>query len=164
MKLLSIIIGLLILPAMVYYQKSIEIRGVVINAIERTPLVDSHVYISGTDIGTITDENGKFSLQVPIIYGKSPLVVSYVGFASFEKKLSEIRKNELHIAMQPATIPLDEIVITPGKELLVDQAIDQVMAEYESQHEMLEDFYAALFVLDQDQDVLKKMLLEEEQK
>ena len=162
MKLLSIVIGLLILPAMVYYQKSIKLSGVVINEYERTPLVDCHVYISSTDIGTVTDKNGRFSLQIPIIHGKRPLVVSHVGFTSFEEKISKITKNELQITMQPAIIQLDEIVITPGKELLVDQAIDQVMAEYESQDEMLEDFYTALFVLDQDQDVLKMMVLEEE--
>lgn len=160
MKTLSIIIGLLVLPAMVYYQKTIEINGVVFDAEKGTPLMDSHVYISGTEIGTISGEKGEFTLKVPIIYKDRSLIVSYVGYTTFEKKILNVQRNEIQISMQPGIIALDEVIVTPGRGLLIDQAIDQVMTEYDDPDEMLTDFYSALFVLDQDYQALKQVINE----
>jgi len=158
MKIISIIFGLLVLPVMIYNQKSIEIKGIVIDAFERTPLMDSHIYVKGTHIGVVADENGAFSLQVPLIYKNKPLIVSYIGYSNYEEKVSKIHQQELQIALQPSGIALDEIVIMPSKEILVDQAIDQVMAEYDDQEEMLADFYIALLYLDEDHHVLNKVV------
>ena len=154
MKLLTIIIGLLLLPAMAYYQKSVEISGMVIDSVEKTPLMDCHVYVKGTNIGTVTDEAGMFSLKVPLIYKQRPLIVSYVGFVKYEEKVAVIKKSGVQISLQPDVIALEEIVISPGKELLIDQAIDRVMISYEDKGEMLTDFYLALFALDKDYKVL----------
>ena len=156
MKLLTIIVGLLILPAMAYYQKSVQISGMVISSVEKDPLMDCHVYVKGTNIGTVTDEKGMFTLKVPIMYKQRQLIVSHVGFANFKEKISLIVHEGLQISLQPDVTVLDEIVVTPGKELLVDQAIDQVMTNYEDQDEMLLDFYLALFALDKDHKVLKE--------
>ena len=158
MKAFSIIIGLLIIPAMVYYEKTIEIKGTVIDAVERTPLKDCHVYVKGTNIGIVTGEDGKFTLQIPVIYKNKPLVVSYVGYSSFEEKVSVVQQLDVQIAMEHAVVSLDEIIIMPGKELLVDQAIDKVLAEYDDQEEMLEDFYAVLLFMDHDYSVLNRVM------
>lgn len=158
MKAFSIIVGLLILPAMVIYEKSIEIRGTVIDAVERTPLKDSHVYVKGTNIGVVSGEHGEFTLQVPLIYKNKPLIVSYVGYENFEEKVSKVQQLEIQVAMHPAVITLDEIMVMPGKELLVDQAIDKILGEYDDPDEMLTDFYLALFVIDEDHQVLDKVM------
>ena len=157
MKVISIVLGLLVLPIMLYNEKSIQIQGVVINATTNEPLEDSHVYVKGTHIGAITDENGMFSLEVPLIYQNRPLIVSYVGFSNFEKEVSKLEHHKIRIDMYPGIVSLDEIVIMPGKALLVDQAIDQVMEEYDDQEEMLTDFYQALLVIDEDCQVWDKV-------
>lgn len=141
---------------MAYYQNSVQISGRVFNGVEKTPLMDCHVYVKGTNIGTVTDEDGEFSLKVPIMYQRRQLIVSFVGFAKFDEKISLIKHDNLQISLQPEVIALEEIIITPGKELLVDQAIDGVMINYEDKDEMLFDFYLALFALDQDYRILKE--------
>ena len=158
MKAISLIFGLLVLPAMLYNEKAIEIKGTVVDAVEGIPLVDSHVYVKGTHIGAVTDENGEFSLEVPLIYQKKPLVVSYVGYVSFEQQVSKVEQKNLRITMQPDIFALEEVVIMPGKEFLVDKAIDMVMAEYEDEEEMLADFYAALFYFDKDYRILNSLI------
>jgi len=92
------------------------------------------------------------------MYKNRPLIVSYVGYTSYEERISTIQQFEVQIALQPAVVSLDEIIVMPGKELLVDQAIDRVLVEYQDQEEMLIDFYTALFVLDQDHAVLNKLM------
>lgn len=143
---------------MLYNQKAIEISGTVIDAVEGTPLPDSHIYVSGTHIGAVSDENGKFSFQIPLIYRNRPLVASFVGYSTFEEKVSKLQQCKLQIALQPTAIALDEIIVMPGKELLVDQAIEAVLAEYDDQEEMLIDFYTALFFLDENQEVLSEVV------
>jgi len=158
MKAISIVFGLLILPVMIYNEKSIDINGTVIDAVERTPLKDCHVYVEGTHIGVVSGDHGEFSLQVPLIYKNRPLIVSYVGYSTFEEKVSRVNQPKIQIAMQPAIVALDEIVIMPGKELIVDRAIEKVLDEYDDSEEMLTDFYLALLSMDQDHNVLKKVM------
>ena len=161
MKAISLIFGLLVLPAMLYNEKAIEINGIVVHADEGTPIVDCHVYVKGTHIGVVTDENGEFALRVPLIYQNKPLIVSHVGLASFEERVSKMQHKNVRIPMRPGIYSLEELIVTPGKEILVDEAIDMVLEEYDDQEEMLADFYAALFYFDKDYRVLYSLLNEE---
>ena len=163
MKLISILIGLLILPAMVYQEKTVDIKGYVVDEFSSVPLEDGHVYVKGTNIGTVTDENGKFELQVPQIYSKRPLVVSFVGYENYEAVISDIQLEEYRIEMGPQVMTLREVVVTPGKHLEdIDQANDNAMTSYETQEEMLYDFYEALFAVDKDLKVLKQLIQDSE--
>ena len=157
MKIVSIIIGLLVLPIIVYNEKSIEINGTIVDGIDQTPLKDCHVYVKNTHIGVVSDALGRFSIEVPLLYKNRPLVVSYVGYATYEEKVSKIHQQEVQILLQPSGIALDEVVVMPGKELLVDQAIDSVLVEYDDREEMLMDFYLALLVLDEGHSVWEKV-------
>ena len=158
MKIISFLIGLVLFPAITFCQEFIDVSGKVFNEEDRIPLMDSHVYIKGTNIGTISGKNGEFTLNVPWKYADYSLTVSYVGYSSFEQKLSDLESDELKISMKPDIIVLDEVVITPENHLLVDQAILEVMAEYEDQEMMLVDFYTRLFNLDKDYHVLKNLI------
>ena len=158
MKLISIIFGLLILPVLVYNENAIEIKGTVIDSMERTPLIDSHIYVKGTHIGVVSDENGEFELVIPLIYKNRPIIVSYLGYSTFEEKIVVAEDRNLQIALQPTAIALDEIVVMPGKVLMIDKAIDAVLAEYTDQDEMLTDFYTTLLAMDENQKVLKMVM------
>ena len=161
MKTFIIFIGLLVLPAMIYYQKTVEIRGVVIDAESRLPMKDSHVYVSGTNVGVVTNENGEFLLNIPLQYMDNELIVSYVGYSKFEKKLVHIRPPEIQVIMKPDIIVLDEVIVTPQGYMLVEDAISKVSNAYQNSEEMMEDFYLALIKRDHDLVILKRVVGEE---
>jgi TonB-linked SusC/RagA family outer membrane protein len=71
------------------------------------PLIGVSVLVKGTTIGTITDFDGNFSLDVP--QGKSQLEVSYVGYKSQTVALGS--SNQVSVKMQPDTKTLDEVVV-----------------------------------------------------
>lgn len=158
MKIISCLIGFSLFSAVAFCQEFIDLSGKVIDKENQTPLKDSHIYIKGTDIGTISGTNGEFSLDVPLKYVDKSLTVSYVGYTGFEQKLSDLQSYELEISMKPDVIALDEVVITFESQFLVDQAIKEVMAEYEDPEKMLADFYTRLFELDKDYSVLKNLI------
>lgn len=58
-----------------------EIRGIIVD-IHDVPIIGATIQIKGTGQGTISDENGNFSLLIP--KGNNTLIVSYVGYKTIE--------------------------------------------------------------------------------
>lgn len=81
------------------------VTGVILNA-EGQPLAGASVKIKGTNTGTVTDADGKFSL---VADPGQTLVISFIGFASQEIKVNESRL--IKITLQRSTNPLDETVV-----------------------------------------------------
>ena len=70
------------------------------------PLIGVSVQVQGTTTGTITDLDGKFSLNVS---ANATLVVSYIGYQTQNVKVGNQR--ELRIALKPDNKLLDEVVV-----------------------------------------------------
>jgi len=110
LRSLPIMLTLLFLVAAAMGQQR-EISGVVYNASDQ-PLPGASVVVKGTQgkgmIGTATDVDGQFTLQVPA--GKDTLVVSYTGY---HKKVVPIgQKDQVRVVLQSATSELEEVVVT----------------------------------------------------
>ncbi len=71
------------------------------------PLIGATVLVKGTSIGTITDTDGSFALEIPD--KKSILIISSVGYETREIKVRN--QEELTIVLSLRKI-LDEIVVT----------------------------------------------------
>ena len=72
------------------------------------PLIGASVLIQGTDVGTTTDVDGNFSLEVP---GQSAtLVISYLGFTTQELDVTA-NSGTLAITMAEESTVLNEVVI-----------------------------------------------------
>jgi TonB-linked SusC/RagA family outer membrane protein len=76
-----------------------------------------NVFVKGTQNGTITDVNGKYSLEAP---GDGILVFSFVGFETFEMPINQ--RSVLDIMMTESVETLNEVVVigygtTTTKEL-----------------------------------------------
>ncbi|MFY0594737.1 mucoidy inhibitor MuiA family protein [Roseivirga sp.] len=90
------------------YDSQGEITGVVTSSDDGLPLVQVTVMVKGTTIGTPTDLNGKYSLQIP--NGAKSLVFSYLGFVSQEIKINN--SSNISVVMVPDATSLGEVVVT----------------------------------------------------
>lgn len=70
------------------------------------PVIGANVMVKGTTNGTITDMDGKFSLEVP---EGAILQISYIGFANQEIKIED--QKILSIRLQEDAEALDEVVV-----------------------------------------------------
>ncbi len=70
------------------------------------PVIGASVMVKGTTIGTATDIDGKFTLNVP---AKGTLIVSYVGYVAQEIALNG--QTELRVDLKEDTASLDELVV-----------------------------------------------------
>ena len=81
------------------------IKGTILDA-TGIPVIGANVMVKGTTNGTITDMDGKFSLEVD---KNAILVVSYIGYANQEIKVGN--QNTLSITMKEDAEALDELVV-----------------------------------------------------
>lgn len=72
------------------------------------PIIGASVVVKGTNVGTTTDAEGKFSISVP--NGQNTLVVSFVGFNAQE--FSVAGQNTINITLNESGATMNEIVVT----------------------------------------------------
>lgn len=96
----------LLIPITAQEQQLKTVKGQVVD-MEGTPVPATTVILKGTTIGTTTDMNGNFQLQVPVL-GQQTLVFSFIGMKTQEVDVTE--KTDLLIAMEDEIIGLKEIV------------------------------------------------------
>lgn len=76
------------------------------------PLIGATILIEGTEIGTITDFDGLYRLEVPA--NAKNIVISYVGYDS---KVIPVAQANGDVALQESSELLDEVVVTGSAKL-----------------------------------------------
>ena len=67
-----------------------------------------NVVITGTALGTITDDSGKFSIEVP--QGAKSITFSFIGMESQEVSIGTL--TQIDVTLAEASIDLEEVVVT----------------------------------------------------
>jgi len=88
------------------FAQGIQLRGTVTDEAGEA-VIGANVTQKGTNIGTITDANGNFTLNVP---GDATLVISFLGYATKEVKVNN--QSNLSIQLSEDIQRLDELVVT----------------------------------------------------
>ena len=83
-----------------------KVSGTVLSQEDGQPIVGASVLVVGTNTGTVTDANGKFSLTVPA--GKKNLRITYVGMEPREVAAQP----QMRIVLSNDATNIDEIVVT----------------------------------------------------
>lgn len=91
---------------LVAQQKSRKITGVVTDG-KGEPVPGANVIQRGTTNGTISDIDGKFSLEVP---DNATLVISFIGYVT--KNIAVGHKEIFNITLLEDSRKLDEVVVT----------------------------------------------------
>jgi len=84
-----------------------KIEGTVTDADDGEALPGCNVVVKGTTTGTVSDINGKFSIEVPS--SGSTLVFSYIGYEHLELPANTSFSN---VKLKPAVMALQEVVVT----------------------------------------------------
>ena len=95
------------------------VMGTLIDASNNEPLIGASVFEKGTSNGTITDLDGKFSLDVSNNSGT--LVLSFLGYSSKEIAFSSGNMNIGEVTLQVDNLILDEVVVTGVMDIVKDR-------------------------------------------
>ena len=86
------------------------VRGMVIDAENKEPVIGAGVFIDGTNKGIATDIDGQFALKVP---SATSLVISYIGYEKQKVRVSSLLRSENNVI----------ILKTDGNLMLGDLAV-----------------------------------------
>lgn len=86
------------------------IKGVVLDA-RGEPVIGAAIMIKGTTIGTVTDPNGNFALDIPAENEKGILEFSSIGFATQEVQMGD-GKTVYEVVLQDDSLLLEGTVVT----------------------------------------------------
>ena len=75
-RFLSLLLLFMAFISVQVYAQDVKISGTVIADADKYPIIGANIVVKGTTIGTVTDADGNFSLDVP---QNSTIVVSYIG-------------------------------------------------------------------------------------
>src|SRR5574344_969122 len=117
------------------------ISGVVKNESNNKRIDYANITIKGTNIGTVANENGEFTLKGKNSWGARLLVVSHVGFVSAEIHIEDTSVDNLKVSLVPRNTLIDEVVVRGDAQAIALDAIRQIKLNYEEKNCMLTGFY-----------------------
>ncbi len=91
-----------------------NISGIVINEANGKPVEFVNIGIVGKNVGTVSDQNGKFSFETGAEFDHDTLLFSSIGYNSCLVKVADLKKNPGKVVlMKERTYAMKEVVIRP---------------------------------------------------
>ncbi len=119
-----------------------EINGKVVDSQTKAPVVFASVYVTGTNIATVTNNDGAFVLKVPLGKEGGTISMTHLGYENKTFEIKSLVESKGEIRLNPISMPIDEIVvrsIDPIRLLL--SALEKVNTNYTIEPEMQTAFY-----------------------
>ena len=122
---------------------TIQIKGKVIDDRSLAPLEYASVTISNTNIATVTNQDGYFSLQIPASAQNYQLKIQHLGYVNVSLPLIVLLyKDDNVIRMRTGSIELEQLEVVSGDGTeLVRKALRSVPNNYEKDPNMMVAFY-----------------------
>ena len=118
MKKLFLVLLVFVSTKNIYAQVDIEsytIKGRVFE--ENNPILFASTGIVNKNVGTITDDNGNFSLEIPSQFINDTLTVSHIGYHTKKIEIkSLLHVTFLEIKLEPKVFELDEVLIVTKRK------------------------------------------------
>jgi len=90
------------------------VKGKVINAQSKEPMQGASVFAENTTLGTATDQDGNFILELPI--GGYSLVITFTGFNTQSFRISNTETNNIEVEMTVKEKSLEEVAVVSTGE------------------------------------------------
>ena len=107
MKKILMIIVLTLTTSVLMVGQEVQVRGTVTSSEDGIGMPGVMISVKGTTVGTMTDSDGKYSLNVPA--GSKTIVLSYVGMKRMEIDIAG--RTVVDATMEPDMQIMDEIVV-----------------------------------------------------
>lgn len=136
------LIGLCIMIAMLFSfqskalaqdenEKVIVLRGKLTDQNTKKPVVFANVYVTGTNIGTVSNSEGEFIIKVPNGSQSRTISVSYMGYKTVIIPVNNLKSTENTITLEPEPLTLKELIVRTNDPVsLIRGAIRNVPQNY----------------------------------
>jgi len=124
-------------------QSYTQYSGEVVDTQSKDPLVFASLSLDGTNISTVTNTEGKFSLKVPKDIIDGNLTVSFLGYKTTVIALNLLEEDKNRILLEVLVTELPEVNITAPKdaESLVRETLKRKGENYFNESTVMTAFY-----------------------
>lgn len=137
------------IQAFTYFQDSTqddanynEYKGYLLDNETNQPLVSASISVNETNISTVTNDEGKFSLKVPKDMTNGKITASYLGYRDKVIMLSKFNGKELKIKLDVSVTQLSEVNIDPkDPKALIREVIKRKGSNYLNENSIMTAFY-----------------------
>lgn len=133
------------------FAQNITINGRVLNDSTDAPLMYVNVAIKGCPIGVSTNEAGEFSFHVPAKNNYDTLIVSAIGYKSYECAINEISNiDSIVISLEEQIYELQNVIVFPEEQLkeIIRNVTKNIKKNYPKRKYLLNGFYRELILKD----------------
>ena len=90
------------------------IKGIVVDANTGDPIPFVSVLLKGTSVGTVTDNEGKYSLETYI--QASYIIFSFIGYQTESRSIKNGTEQIINVILRLSSITLDEVIVRPARK------------------------------------------------
>jgi hypothetical protein len=120
-----------------------QYSGEIIDSQSKDPLVFATLSLDGTNISTVTNTEGKFSLKVPKDIVDGNITVSFLGYKTTVIALNLLKEEKNRVELEVLVTELPEVNITAPKdaESLVRETLKRKGENYFNESTLMTAFY-----------------------
>ena len=120
------------------------VSAVIKDKSSRKELGNVSIALIGSNVGTVSNSDGVFSLRVPQEYAAKGLIVSHIGYSNVRVSVEDlVGKEKLPVIwMSPTTLMLKELNVFGGDPReLVEKAVLKISKNYADKSNLFSSFY-----------------------
>ncbi|MCM4169962.1 carboxypeptidase-like regulatory domain-containing protein [Arenibacter sp. TNZ] len=120
-----------------------QYQGKIIDSETNNPLVFASLTIENTNISTVSNTEGYFSLKVPKEISEGQIIVSFLGYRTKTIPLSQLKENKNEIALEVSFTELSEVSLAVPKDAkaLVKETLQRKGDNYFDDPTLMTAFY-----------------------
>ncbi len=124
------------------YGQQITLKGIVLDSITKQPLPYATVAVKDNLLGTATNSDGQFILELPKTFSDSILLCSYMGYKTYSTKVSALEAGDT-ILLVKEPFSLGEVTVTPDSPWdYVRKAMMSIPKNYAEKPYMSRGYYS----------------------
>lgn len=117
--------------------------GKVVNEKNKRALPHATIEAIGSNVATVSNMDGEFSIKLAKESTVSELKISYIGFSNKTIALSEFSgKKDVKVSLTPSSVQLEAITVRPKDALkLMSEVLNNISTNYSTEPMMMRGFY-----------------------
>ena len=125
------------------FQQTTEFKGVVVDSRSGNEIASAYLTVVGTNISSITNADGEFSIKIPVTLNQATISISHLGYQSKTLPLSFFKAENTRVELDEIAEELSEISIYDGGDALdlVRKMFDKKEDNYKDEPILMTAFY-----------------------
>jgi hypothetical protein len=132
-------------PSAQQYQDSTEyqsFQGKVVDIQTGKPIIFASIFLSGTNIGTVSNSEGEFLIKIPMFLENNVIGISSIGYRNLEIPVNQLDPDGNLVELEPNPILIEEVtIVNQDARDLLTMAMQSIPDNYSRDAMMMTSFY-----------------------